>query len=219
MKIVNDVPAENQMKNSSVVSFLGESDAPVKILILGNSITRHGPKADIGWLHDWGMAASAPEKDYVHRLFAMLEESGKKAFVRVRQAASWERNFTSPDCLNEFKEEKDFAPNVILFRLGENVLEKDFPLFKDAILSFVKFLRPEGCKVIFTNCFWPREGRDNALKAASEELGAPILDIAYTSDDMMALGKFEHHGVSLHPSDEGMEMIAKVLFDHLKNII
>ena len=57
----NTVAAEGQMKNSSTVYYLGNPAAARRLLIVGNSITRHGPLAEIGWLHDWGMAASAPE--------------------------------------------------------------------------------------------------------------------------------------------------------------
>ena len=43
-----------------------------KILFLGNSITRHGPSQAVGWSGDWGMAASAREKDFVHLVTSSL---------------------------------------------------------------------------------------------------------------------------------------------------
>ena len=46
-----------------------------KLLFLGNSITQHGPKPEIGWTGNWGMAASALDKDYVHVLAARVESS------------------------------------------------------------------------------------------------------------------------------------------------
>ena len=49
-----------------------ESSAIRRILFLGNSITLHGPKADIGWTGNWGMAASAEDKDYVHLVSGAL---------------------------------------------------------------------------------------------------------------------------------------------------
>jgi hypothetical protein len=44
-----------------------------RILFLGNSITLHGVHEPYGWLNTCGMAASVPEKDYVHQLVARLE--------------------------------------------------------------------------------------------------------------------------------------------------
>ena len=72
----NTVSAINQMIHSSLVYSLGESTAKKKILVVGNSILRHGPCKEIGWERDWGMAASAPEKDFVHLLYAMLLQDG-----------------------------------------------------------------------------------------------------------------------------------------------
>ena len=44
-----------------------------RVLFLGNSITLHGVHKPYGWLNYCGMAASVPEKDYVHVLAAALE--------------------------------------------------------------------------------------------------------------------------------------------------
>src|SRR3989442_6785350 len=61
-----------------------------RILFLGNSITRHGPLASIGWTNNWGMAASALEKDYVHVLAnSFAELTGKKPAVLVANIADF----------------------------------------------------------------------------------------------------------------------------------
>ena len=214
-KIVNTVPAENQMIKSSEISFLGDPNAPLKILVLGNSITRHGPAEAIGWYGDWGMAASAPEKDYVHRLHKMLTENGMDSYMMVRQASYWERNFKDSECLLKYAEEKAFGANIVIFRLCENVCKEDFADLKEATKAFVSYVAPEGATVVITSSFWKNPKLDSALKDASEDLGGIFVNIGYTDDSMMAIGKFEHHGVSIHPGDEGMEMIAKNILNAL----
>ena len=213
--VINTVPAENQMRHTSEVSFLGDPSAPRRLLVLGNSITRHGPSAEIGWHCDWGMAASAPENDYVHRLFAMLRESGQDCYMMIRQASHWERNFKSPDCLSRYREQRAFNADIVIFRLGENVSKNDYPALKEAVKRFISFVTPEGASVILTTNFWKNAACDGAFAEAARELGFPCVDIACTEDRMMALGKFAHHGVSIHPGDMGMEMIAKKIFQAL----
>lgn len=216
--VVNTVSAENQMINSSTVSTFGSPDAALKVLVLGNSITRHGPKADIGWNYDWGMAASAPEKDYVHRLFSMFKESGKDVYMYVKQGSAWEVFFREQTLDSLFASEKAFAPDVIVFRLGENVKEPNFPYFKDALRDLINYLRPSHGRVLFTSCFWKCDGRDTPIREIAEEMNFPCIDISHTSDDMMALGQFEHSGVAAHPSDKGMEMIATKIFSYFKTL-
>ena len=63
-----------------------------KVLFLGNSITKHGPKADIDWSGNWGMAASAEAKDYVHVFTkALSEKQGSTPEILVKNIADFER--------------------------------------------------------------------------------------------------------------------------------
>ena len=219
-KIVNTVAAENQVKQSALVSYFGNENAKTRILIVGNSITRHGPKPEIGWEHDHGMAASAPEKDYVHRLFAMLKESGKDVYLRVRHASDWERGFSKRDCLPDYQEDKDFQADIVIFRLGENVCQADYPLFEQAVRKFIEYICPAQSKVVFTTTFWSNGFMQRVLQAYAQERGDICVDCSFAVDEKnMALGLFEHKGVAAHPSDAGMEEIAKAIFKALSTLI
>ena len=219
----NSVSAVGQMVNSSELSFLGKEDGKKRILVVGNSITRHGPLKEIGWENDWGMAASAPEKDFVHRLYAKLQQSGQDVYMRIRQCAFWERNYRKEDILTHYEEEKAFGADVVVFRLGENVVEEDKPYFKEALRAFISHICPSTGKTIFTTCFWKNEIIDEAVLAVAKERGEVCLDGYFAKDDVnMALNQFEHRGVAMHPSDEGMEAIAECIFkaviQHLENM-
>ncbi len=215
----NTVSAVNQMKNSSLVYHLGNPNAKTKILVVGNSITRHGPNQSIGWERDWGMAASAPEKDYIHRLFAMLTESGRDVLMRVSQRSSWERNFVKEDVLSDYDADKEFGADFVVFRLGENVLEADAPKFQSALEKFVSHISPDGT-VIYTTCFWGNPIVDDAIRSVASQRDEVCIDGCFSADqNNMALGQFEHSGVAIHPSDKGMEEIAKALFQVLKEKI
>ena len=67
LKIIdkNTVPSENQLGKCKPVFFHGCANG-TRVLFVGNSITKHAPKEEIGWFGDWGMAASEAENDYAH---------------------------------------------------------------------------------------------------------------------------------------------------------
>lgn len=211
----NTVSAENQMINSSLVYHLGNPKAKTRILVVGNSITRHGPNKGIGWERDWGMAASAPEKDYVHRLFSMLFEDGQDVFMRVSQCANWEMKLQEQGILSDYDGDREFKADIVVFRLGENVPDCNKPYFEREMKKFVAYICPNG-KVIYTTCFWENPVIDEAIKKVATERGEVCVDGNFSKEEKnMALGQYAHSGVAMHPSDEGMEEIAKAIFQEL----
>lgn len=217
----NTVSAENQMIHSDEISFLGSQEAKTRILVVGNSITRHGPLKEIGWENDWGMAASSPEKDYVHRVYAKLQERGKDVFMRIRQCAFWERNYLDDSILSKYEEERNFHANVIVFRLGENVAEKDKPYFEDALERWIDYLCDKNGKVVFSTCFWHNRIIDGAIENIARKRNCPLITLGDLGErsDMKAKGLFWHTGVAAHPGDRGMEEIAERILKQLDLLI
>lgn len=215
--IENTVPATDQMINSSEISFIGNENAPLKILVVGNSITMHSPKADIGWHGNWGMAASAEDKDYVHRLYAKLQEHGIDAYIRIRQCAKWERNFTDPTILEDYADEQAFHADIVVYRLGENVILEDRDIFKTSLKNFIEYICPENTTCLFTSMFW-KDVLDEITAELAAERGELFVDVALRDDADTAIGLFEHRGVSLHPGDNGMEMMAENIFQGILKI-
>ena len=64
--------AEEMNPGSALTTRERTGDGAFKILIYGNSIALHGPAPKIGWERNWGMAASAREKDFAHLVVADL---------------------------------------------------------------------------------------------------------------------------------------------------
>ena len=217
----NDVSAVGQMRNSKEVSYFGNEKAEKRLLIVGNSITRHGPLAEIGWERDWGMAASAPERDYVHLLTSRLFAE-EDLFVMVRQFASWEGRYKEEGLLDTYVPEHDFMADEVVFRLGENVKplqnDEEEAAFLDALLAFIARINPKGGTVYFTTCFWKNERVDRAIRHAAARLSMPLIDLNPLGDDEenMAIGLFEHQGVAHHPGDLGMERIANAIYQAMR---
>ena len=70
----NTVDPQNQLYTRNRVNILNPAGKGIRVLFAGNSITRHGPKEEIGWYGDYGMAASCEENDYVHVMMAAIRE-------------------------------------------------------------------------------------------------------------------------------------------------
>ncbi len=217
----NTVSSENQVTKNQSVYTLGKKDADVKIAILGNSITRHGPKHDIGWDHDFGMAASDIEHDYVHLLYKKLLKYGINCFIVVKQFATWERNFT---CVlnDDISEIRDYQPDIIVFRLGENVNKSvNKEVFKAETEKLLYNIGNGKSKLLLTTCFWHHDAVDEVIREICFEKGLTPIELGDLGElpEMKAIGLFDHSGVAAHPGDLGMENIATRIFEGLKKLI
>lgn len=193
-----------------------------KVLYLGNSITLHDPAPAIGWTGNWGMAASAKEKDYVHLLTAEIAKStGTKPEIKVRNIADFERGYGSFNIEKDLKDELHFQADLVIVAIGENVAELANDEARDkfavAFAKLLSILKEHGQPTIFVrSSFWPHEIKDGILRKASADAEITFVDIAKLGRDQSNAAsserKIEHAGVAGHPGDKGMKAIADELF-------
>ena len=184
----------------------------MKLLILGNSITHHSPAPEIGWTGDWGMAASAKDRDFVHRLAGMLEESGVRVELRERNVADFERDPSLP-LSDTFADDLAFRPDTVVLRICENTPAERFEDFAAAYEDLIRlFRRDPGCRVFAVGPFWKNDRAEELLSEAADRTGARWVSLASLhSGEYQALGQFSNAGVAAHPSDKGMEAIARII--------
>ncbi len=207
----NTVSSKGQV--SEWVTFGGDDDANIRVLFIGNSITRHEPAPHIGWHGDWGMAASCKEKDYVHLTVEGLKKKYGKVKYCIAQMAIWERDFTNEDILKSYWQAREFAADIVCVRISENARKTnprvdEYPAELEKMVRY--FAHKEGCKVVMTEMYWHVQVFDDAIYSVAEKLGiTPVrLNDLGLDKSMGAYGLFEHEGIQGHPGDKGMRAIA-----------
>jgi alpha-galactosidase len=194
-----------------------------RVLIYGNSIALHGPKPDIGWTNNWGMAASAPEKDFAHLVVAGLEaKRGERADFRIRNIAALERNMrTNISTVVEIAADVAFAPDYVVLAIGENMPRAN-PANADAYTRLlVNIARPfaesaKRPKIVMRSPFGLTDAERACTERAAKEVGATFVDAKpLCKKENMAIGRFANRAVAGHPGDLGMRRIADLILSGL----
>jgi len=205
------------------VSTGATNQAGRRILFLGNSITRHPPKAEIGWTNNFGMAASSQDKDYVHLLIKRFTEAagGKVPEARIENAADFEREYATYPIATKFKELAEFKADTVILCIGENVpklaTQAEQDRFKAAVKELLNTVKGSGSPAIYVrSSFWPEGVKDGILKQVCAELGGTFVDISRLSRNpknaAQSERKFANGGVGIHPGDAGMAAIAEAIW-------
>ena len=212
-----------------------------RVLYVGNSITIHGgsqfflvnaqnPKR--------GMAATAPEKDYVHLMSA--RHQSLNASVENRTFASWnmggqldeatgpywEGQSTKGDIdLGRFDPVASWKPDIVYIRLGENVTDweiTDQAQFQNRLKALIDKLisQSPGAKVILSTSVWDKPNYDRAIRAIGAERGYPIANFSDMWPNRQTNGFYAINpsiyndaGTDNHPDDDGMAHIAELLWN------
>lgn len=220
------------MKNSlillliSILLFSCKKDNPPKksspiifnnVVILGNSITYAPGTKGTEWEGSWGMAASAPEFDYVHLLTNDFSQTNKSSVVNIRNIAAFERGFEEYDFDTNLKDLKDSRPDLLILRIGENITftetNKDaFTKRYQELISYFKSNNPH-IHILGVGSIWGNETADNIMSKESDFLTLHTLDADPTN---YAYGNFVDGGIAHHPSDKGMKAIAGLIWEKLQ---
>jgi len=202
-----------------------QASAQNKMLFLGNSITKHGPKAAIDWSGNWGMAASAEAKDYVHLVTqALTEKAGKAPEILVKNIADFEGAYEGYEVAAKLQDAVEFHADLIILAIGENVpglkTAEDKTKLQASVTTLLRTLKGDRQPTILVrSCFWSNAAKDEALKQACAEVGGIYVDIAALSKDEGNYARserpFKHAGVANHPGDKGMAAIAAALMQAL----
>lgn len=219
----NTVDATVQLEDSGAVRFFNSRGQGKRVMFMGNSMTLHGVKPDIGWHGEWGMAASAPEKDYVHCLMRAIEGATSDPAFCICQVSVWEQNYKDGrEYFPRYENAMAFKPDILVMRYIENCPKADFDpeVFKSESKVLLEKLCKEDTQVILTTGFWRHPG-DEAIRELAREMNAPLVELGDLGerDDMKAIGLFEHKGVANHPGDLGMQAMSDRIFEVLKNYL
>lgn len=170
--ITNDVPSVGQLKGSDCISFETTENADIKLLFLGNSITRHGKAENLGWCGDWGMAASSKENDYVHKLISKFCQKGIKVSVCIANLSDWERTRNMDLLFTKYLSALRFNADYVIVRLGENACpDKYLSEFELCYGELTDLFSRNGAKIVLTDLFWEHEPFDNFVAELAKARG------------------------------------------------
>ena len=199
---------------------------PQKVLFVGNSLTSHGPKADIDWQGNWGMAATSLDKDYVHVVTkALTAKQGVTPVIMVKNVADFERHHVGYDIAGKFADAAAFKADLVILCIGEHVAALPTPeaqaKYQEQVAALLRTLQSNPkVTLIVRSSFWPSQTIDTALRKACETVGGTFVDISALSQDERNFARserlFKHAGVANHPGDRGMAAIAEAIVKAVK---
>lgn len=191
-----------------------------RVLIIGNSIMSHAPDASIGWTNFNGMAASAPEKDFVGLLTKRLKALQPTVNIRQLSGGDFERNFATFNIAG-WNEPPQFAPDLVIVRIAENMDENSVDrlnlekYYRDMLAKVVS--NSGTVKVVCSSSFWYQPRTDAIIRTVAAQQGYTTANLSrLVGRPELTATQYKNPGVAKHPNDAGMQQIADILWDAIQ---
>jgi hypothetical protein len=209
----------------SIKSFANECHNENKcIFVIGNSITRHLSKPDIGWHGHWGMAATREKNDYVGKLVEKLNQGFNKGhWQAVRfNGLALERDAQQP-VLTDREIEFARSAQIVVVQLGDNFEVANFHKDPSAVNAFstaysdlLTRLKPSAGSLVCISTWWASAQKDQIIKQRCTQANGIFVDISGLFNVSANIAGNErvisHRGVAAHPGDLGMNHIADRIY-------
>lgn len=204
-------------------------DEGFNYLAIGNSITIH--KINNYWWNECGMAATKPEKDFVHLVVDYLEQNHDKVCYYAVSFKVWELlENDRGETYSVIDPYLNKRLDLITVQLGENVYETEtFESDFEELVTYIKEKAPDA-QIVVVDDFWTYEDRAEIKKRVAKKMKVSFASLEEIKEDeeTYRCGKgtvvygadgekhtVEHEGVLGHPNDKGMKYIAEAIIDVL----
>jgi hypothetical protein len=191
------------------------------LLVVGNSLTQHGPDPEKGWAGNWGMAASSADKDFVHLLVKNLEVYTKNTIdLSIIPGHPVEKVFFNK---TDYKllDGADGTYDYIVLAIGDNI---DFtnPLkatFQDQYHDLINKLKSklgDNGVLVCLGKWWPNDVADDQIRSACEVGKGNFISLKPISLQIESKAsherRFSNAWVGDHPGDWAMQKISESVF-------
>ena len=182
-----------------------------EMLVIGDAISLCAPIPAQGWNHNWGMAATAEENDYVHRLVAELRKNSPELKLTVD-------SIMYQDTMTGWVHLIPCSADLIVIQLSENYqggvsLEE----YQGAYEQMIDELCENGRKTVVCVGPWKNIQLEPVIRKAAENRNAIYVSLreiyADPANHAAAEGKFPKLGDM--PGDRGMRKIAEAILESL----
>ncbi|CCH02401.1 hypothetical protein FAES_4402 [Fibrella aestuarina BUZ 2] len=209
-----DCPVDTPVASTPPTAF-------ARTLIIGNSIMLHLPLPNVGWPYSHGMAASAPQADFVHLLTANLQRVLPSASVTLANGGDFERAYWTYD-LSQLDNAFVSKPNLVIVRISENINDKlvdanNFGVHYKRLLDYIAAHSAPDAKIVCSTSFWNNPKSDAVIRTIAAERGYAVACLCKLvgRPEYMAT-QFTNPGVAAHPNDKGMAEIARILWAQIQ---